>query len=157
MKSSRKNGETEMSEVQRAVAVFKEGYSCSQAILSTYGTQLGLEREFALKIASTFGVGMGRMGKTCGAVTGALMVIGLKHGLVELADQNAKETTYALVREFMKKFTARNGSVECKVLLGCDLSTSEGIRYAKEKNQVSTVCPKLVQQAAEILEDLLFK
>jgi len=146
-----------MSEVQRAVAVFNEGYSCSQAILSTYGTQLGLERELAFKIASAFGGGMGRMGKTCGAVTGALMVIGLKHGLVELEDKKAKETTYALVREFMKKFIARNGSVECKVLLGCDLSTSEGIRYAKDKNLFSIICPKLVQQAAEILDDLIFK
>ena len=146
-----------MSEVQRAVAVFNEGYSCSQAILSTYGTQLGLERELAFKITSAFGGGMGRMGKTCGAVTGALMVIGLKHGLVELEDKKAKETTYALVREFMKKFIARNGSVECKVLLGCDLSTSEGIRYAKDKNLFSIICPKLVQQAAEILDDLIFK
>jgi len=146
-----------MSEVQRAVAVFNEGYSCSQAILSTYGAQLGLERELAFKIASAFGGGMGRMGKTCGAVTGALMVIGLKHGLVELEDKKAKETTYALVREFMRKFIARNGSVECKVLLGCDLSTSEGIRYAKDKNLFSIICPKLVQQAAEILDDLIFK
>ena len=146
-----------MSKVDSAVAVFNRGYSCSQAILSTYGAQLGLERELALKIASAFGGGMGRMGKTCGAVTGALMVIGLKHGLVELPDQKAKETTYALVREFMKRFIARNGSVECKVLLGCDLSTPEGVRYAKDKNLVSTICPKLVQQAAEILEDLVVK
>lgn len=146
-----------MSKVNRAVAVFKEGYSCSQAILSTYGLQLGLEREVALKVACAFGGGMGRMGKTCGAVTGALMVIGLKCGLVEVTDQKAKETTYVLVREFMKRFIARNGSVECKVLLGCDLSTPEGIRYAKDKNVVSTICPKLVQQAAEILEDLVLK
>ena len=146
-----------MSKVNRAVAIFKEGYSCSQAILSTYGPQLGLEREVALKVASAFGGGMGRMGKTCGAVTGALMVIGLKHGLVELTDPKTKETTYALVREFMKRFIARNGSVECKVLLGCDLSTPEGIRTAKDKNLVSTICPKMVQQAAEILEDLILK
>ncbi|MDD1779478.1 MAG: C-GCAxxG-C-C family protein [Candidatus Helarchaeota archaeon] len=146
-----------MSKVNRAVAVFKEGYSCSQAILSTYGVQLGLEREIALKVASAFGGGMGRMGKTCGAVTGALMVLGLKHGVVEITDQKTKETTYALAREFMKKFIARNGSVECKVLLGCDLSTPEGIRAAKDKNVVATICPKLVQQAAEILEDLILK
>ena len=146
-----------MSEVQRAVAVFNEGYGCSQAISSTYGAQLGLKRELALKIASAFGGGMGRIGKTSGAITGALMVIGLKHGLVELTDQKAKETTYALVQEFMKKFIVRNGSVECKVLLGCDLSTSEGIRYAKDNNLVLTICPILVQQAAEILEGLLFK
>jgi len=146
-----------MSKVNRAIAAFNEGYSCSQAILSTYGEQLGLEREVALKVAGAFGGGMGRMGKTCGAVTGALMVIGLKHGLVELRDQKAKETTYALVREFMKRFIAHNGSVECKVLLGCDLSTSEGVRAAKDKNVFTTICPKLVQKAAEILEDLVLK
>lgn len=146
-----------MSKVQHAIAVFKEGYSCSQAILSTYGVQLGLERELALKIASAFGGGMGRMGKTCGAVTGALMVIGLKHGLIEMPDQKAKEATYVKVREFMKRFIARNGSVECKVLLGCDLSTPEGIGYAREKNLFLTICPALVQHAAEILEDLILK
>jgi C_GCAxxG_C_C family probable redox protein len=146
-----------MSDVQRAVAVFKEGYSCSQAILSTYGKRIGLKREVALKIAGGFGGGIGRMGKTCGAVTGAVMVIGLQFGMVDLADKDAKEQTYALVREFMDRFTALHGSTECKELLGCNLNTPEGFLYAKEQNLFVTICQELVQHAAELLEELIFK
>ena len=145
-----------MSDIQRAVSTFNEGYSCSQAILSTYGKRLGLMRELAFKIAGAFGGGMARMGKTCGAVTGALMVIGLKYGMVDLADKDAKEKTYAMVHEFMDRFTAIHGSIECKELLGCDLSTVERRLHAKEQNLVVTICPELVQHAAEILEELLF-
>jgi len=69
-----------MKRVEAAADCFEKGFNCAQAILSTYGTELGIEREHALRVAGPFGVGMGRMGNTCGAVTGAYMVIGLKHG-----------------------------------------------------------------------------
>ncbi|UCD85357.1 MAG: C_GCAxxG_C_C family protein, partial [Deltaproteobacteria bacterium] len=80
-----------MSKVKSAVSCFKEGFSCSQVLLSTYGTDFGLDRETALKVAGAFGGGMGRMGEVCGAVTGAFMVIGLKHGMVKGEDNKAKE------------------------------------------------------------------
>lgn len=144
-----------MSDIEHAVSTFKEGFSCSQAIFSTYGKQFGLKREMALKIAGAFGGGMARMGKTCGAVTGALMVLGLKYGMVDPANQDVKEKTYAVVHEFMDKFTTLHGSIECKELLGCDLSTSEGYSYAIEQNLFRTICPEIVRHAAEIIEELL--
>ena len=67
-----------MKRSKHAVSCFKDGFSCSQALLSTYGDQFGLNHELALKVSGAFGGGMGRMGETCGAVTGAFMVIGLK-------------------------------------------------------------------------------
>jgi len=146
-----------MSDVQRAISLFKEGYSCSQAIFSTYGKRFGLKREMALRIAGAFGGGMGRMGKTCGAVIGALMIIGLQYGLVDLADQNAKEKTYALVHEFIDKFTAHHGSIECRELLGCSLNEDKGRLYAKEQNLFIKICSELVRHAAEILEELILK
>lgn len=69
-----------MNQSERAVACFKEGFSCSQAVFSTFAPQLGLECELALKVAGLFGGGMGRLGEVCGAVTGALMALGLKYG-----------------------------------------------------------------------------
>ena len=144
-----------MNNIDHAVSCFKEGFSCSQAILSTYGKQFGLDRETALKIATGFGGGMARMGKTCGAVTGAFMVIGLKNGKINFDDEIAKETTYSLVREFVSRFTILNGSIECNKLLGFDINTPEGRQLANEKNLFTTLCPKLVQNAAEILEQIL--
>lgn len=144
-----------MHTVENAVSCFKEGFSCSQAVLSAFAQQFGLDRETALKVAGAFGGGMGRMGETCGAVTGAFMVIGLKYGKTRAEDEQTKEKAYSLVKEFVEKFKSRNGSIVCRELLGCDLSTPEGARIAKEKNLTATVCPKFVQDAAEIIEQIL--
>jgi C_GCAxxG_C_C family probable redox protein len=143
-----------MDKVERAVSCFKEGFSCSQALLSTYGAQFGLNREMALKVSGAFGGGMGRMGETCGVVTGAFMVIGLKYGKTRFEDEQTKEKVYSLVKELVDKFKSRNGSIICRELLGCDISTPEGMKLAKEKNLFTTLCPKLVQDAAEIIEQI---
>lgn len=138
-----------------AVACFNNGFSCSQAIFSTYCKELGLEPKTALKIAGAFGAGMGFIGEACGAVTGAFMVIGLKHGKCEADDNAAKEKTYSLVREFARRFVAIHGSVKCKELLEYDISTPEGLRKAREKGIFSTICPLYVKSAAEILEEII--
>ena len=144
-----------MSRVELAVSCFKEGFSCSQALLSTHATQFGLNREIALKVAGAFGGGMGHMGETCGAVTGALMVIGLKYGKTIAEDRQSQEKTDSLVKEFVGRFKSRNGSIVCRELLGCDLSTPEGVSIAKEKKLRDTLCTKYVQDAAGIIEQLL--
>jgi C_GCAxxG_C_C family probable redox protein len=144
-----------MSRVEEAVTYFKEGFVCSQAVLSAYSMQLGLDRDTALKIADGFGGGMARRGETCGAVTGAFMVIGLKHGRAAVEDAQAHETTYGLVNEFVRRFKLRNGSIVCRELLGCDISTPEGLRSARQQNLFTTVCPKYVRDAAEIIEEIL--
>jgi C_GCAxxG_C_C family probable redox protein len=138
-----------------ACSRFKEGFSCSQAVFSAYAEQLGLDRETALKIAGAFGGGMGRMAQTCGAVTGAFMVIGLKYGAIDAEDKETKEKAYALVREFVDRFTSRHGSIACQDLLGCDISKSEGEKVAREQKLFETICPKLVKDAAELLEEML--
>ncbi len=144
-----------MNRVELAVSCFKDGFSCSQAVFSTYATQLGLNRETALKIGGAFGGGMGHMGETCGVVTGAFMAIGLKHSRSIAEDRQSREKTYSLVREFVDKFKARNGSIICRELLGYDLSTPEGINMVREKKLRDTLCTGLVQDAAEIIEQIL--
>ena len=115
--------------IETAVSRFAEGFNCSQAVFSAYAE--GLETETALKIASGFGGGMGRMAETCGAVTGAMMVLGLRFGAAS-PDREAKELIYARIREFADRFKARNGSLDCRDLLGCDISTPEGLRDRQE-------------------------
>jgi C_GCAxxG_C_C family probable redox protein len=138
---------------EQAVSCFKEGYCCSQAVLSVYAEEFGLSRETALKIACGFGGGMGRMAQTCGAVTGAFMVIGLKYGNADALE--SREETYGLVREFARRFEERNGSIICRDLLTCDISKPEGFRAAKENGLFTTVCPKMVQDATEIIEEMM--
>ena len=82
------------------------------------------------------------------------MVIGMKYGKVREDDNAAKEKTYETVREFTQKFIARNKSVNCSELLGCNLGTSEGMKKAKKGGLTTTICPRLVREAAEILSGL---
>jgi C_GCAxxG_C_C family probable redox protein len=124
-------------------------------VLSSFGEELGLDRERALRIAGAFGGGMGRRGETCGAVTGAFMAIGLKYGKARAEDEGARDKTYELVREFVNRFQSSHGSIICRDLLGCDLSNPEGLKTASEKGLFDTLCPQLVQDATEILEEIL--
>ena len=120
-----------------------------------YGGRSGLDRETALKVAGAFGAGMARTGGTCGSVTGALMVIGLKYGKIRKDDDDSRERTYALAREFMDAFRDRNGSLLCRELLGIDVSTPEGIAAVRERDLFRTACPKFVRDAGEILDEIL--
>jgi C_GCAxxG_C_C family probable redox protein len=98
---------------------------------------------------------MARTGETCGAVTGALMVIGLRHAKMRPDDDDSRELAYALAQEFMDAFRARNRSLLCRDLLSVDVSTPEGMREVREKDLFATVCPKFVGDAAEIIEEIL--
>jgi C_GCAxxG_C_C family probable redox protein len=116
---------------------------------------LGLDREQALRVAGAFGGGMARMGETCGVVTGSMMTIGLKHGKTKASDNEAKERTYHLVIEFVDKFKAKYGSIVCRELLECDMSTPEGLQEFNDRNLIETRCVGLVKGAADILEEIL--
>jgi C_GCAxxG_C_C family probable redox protein len=95
------------------------------------------------------------MGEQCGAVTGAFMVIGLKYGMTTAGDEGSRERTYELVREFVTRFESRHGSIRCKELLGYDLSNPQEGETAKQKGLFDTLCPQLVRDATEILEEIL--
>jgi len=144
-----------LSKAEEARKQFQKGFSCAPAVLSTYSEQLGLERALALKIACGFGGGIGRMGRTCGAVTGAVMVIGLRHGQADLADEESRQETHELTKELTDKFTALHGSIECRELIGYDLSDPGELEFARESQVFQNKCPSFVYDAARILEDVL--
>lgn len=144
-----------MSRAEEAKKQFEKGFHCAPAVLSTYSGQFGLEKALALKIACGFGAGIGRTGRTCGAVTGALMVIGLKHGQVNLADEEASQRTYTLVKEFIDRFTTLHGSIECKELIGYDLSDSGELILARQSGVFRNKCPGFVYDSALIVEEVL--
>ncbi len=144
-----------MTHADKALALFIEGFSCSQAVLAAYADDFGLPRETALRIAQPFGGGIARTGDWCGAATGALMVIGLKYGRVRADDAAAKDKTYALAREFVRRFKEKRGAIRCNDLLGCDIGTAEGQKIADERHLHETRCEALIVEAVRILEHIL--
>ncbi len=142
-----------MDKVQEAVSAFQAGFNCSQAIAGTYGPEYGLSPLDSLKVSCGFGGGM-RRGDTCGAVSGALMVIGLRYGPKNVTETSAKNDVYSKVTEFFLRFESRCGYINCRDLLGCDISTDEGMKQARENDLFKTVCPRMIHTAAEILEEM---
>jgi len=144
-----------MSKSDCAVSFFRQGFSCSQAVAAAFAADHGLDKETALKLAQAFGGGIARRADWCGALTGAFLVIGLKHGRTRPEDFAARDKTYALVRELIARFTARHGQVKCRDLLGCDLGTAEGQKKVDELKLHQTKCEDFVRDAAALLEELL--
>lgn len=136
---------------EEAVAFFQSGYNCAQAVFAALAPELGLSREQAFKIANGFGGGMARKGETCGAVVGAMMAISLAHGSSE-PDEEAKQQVYSRIWKFTDEFCSRNGSLLCRDLLGCDLSTEEGRKQAHGSGVTKSRCPDFVADAVEIVE-----
>jgi C_GCAxxG_C_C family probable redox protein len=144
-----------MTESDEAVAGFTSGITCSSAVFSAFSEELGLDDRTAKKIACGFGAGISRTGNICGAVSGAIMVIGLKYGKAEQADDGATEKTRARTRQFIREFTKKNGSVNCTELLGYNLSNRIEYEAAGKEELFRTKCPEYVRDAAAILEKIL--
>jgi C_GCAxxG_C_C family probable redox protein len=142
-----------MNKIADAARRIQDGCACSQAVISVYAESLGLSELTALRIASGFGGGM-RMGETCGAVTGALMVIGLRYASDNCCMPEGRIEVCSRVLEFADRFRGRNRSILCRELLGYDISTPEGAQKAHELNLFKTTCVKLVKDAVTILEDM---
>lgn len=136
--------------IQIAQERFAQGFSCSQAVFSAYASQLELDVETALKLASLFGGGVAHQGNACGAVTGALMALGLAHGN---ATPENKEETYRLAEDFIRRFQERHGTILCRELIGHDISVPAGLQTAREQNVFKTVCPGLVRDAVELVAE----
>lgn len=135
-----------------AIAHFRQNFNCAQSVLVAFAPQLGMDDSQALRLASPFGGGVVRRGQTCGAVTGALMVLGLAQG----ADTpEGKEDTYRLGQEFLQRFESRHATILCRELLDCDISTPEGLQQAREKGAITALCPLFVRDAAEIVQTML--
>lgn len=139
-----------MKKSQLALENFKS-LNCAQSVLLSHAEELNLDRTTALRIALGFGGGM-TMGETCGAVTGAYMVLGMKANFKEKSIAEIKTDTKLEVRRFNELFIAKHGSLQCKKLLGVDLSTPEGSAEANAKGLFDSVCTQLVASASEILE-----
>ncbi len=143
--------------IEKAVSLFKEGYNCSQAVVAAYADLYGFTHEQALKISASFGGGIGRMRKTCGAACGLFILAGLETGCTIGKDREGKEANYKLVQKLADEFTQRNGSITCAELLGLDKSAPTPTTPEARTNEYykKRPCVKMVEEAARIWSEYL--
>jgi C_GCAxxG_C_C family probable redox protein len=144
-----------MTKAEEAVTLFQQGFNCAQAVLSVFAPDFGIDRDIALRISHGFGAGIARTDDTCGALSAAIMAIGLRYGGVRADDIAAKEKTYAVVAEFLNEFKALYGSLACTDLLGYNLSNPQQFAEAKTHKVVMERCPAFVRGAVKLVETLI--
>ncbi len=140
---------------EQAAAVLADGFNCAQAVFTPFCEGYGIPRETALRLAGGLGGGC-RAGEICGAASGCVLVVGLKHGQTAAGDMETKQRCGAKTKEFIARFHAlsKTKALRCRDLLGVDTSTPEGYARAAGQNLLKTVCPALITGAVGILEEL---
>ena len=142
-----------MSKNESAVSFF-EKYNCAQSVLSVYAGDYGLEKDKALQVTVGFGAGMGRHQDVCGAVSGAIMALGLSSGFKEDDGRPKINAVYEKVHRFIDEFSKEKGTIKCRYLLGCDLTTEEGQKFFKEHNLRSN-CQDYIRLCCKLLDKYL--
>jgi len=140
-----------------AIQSFHSGLNCAQSIVKAFSKELKLNEEQALFMASGFGAGMGRLQKTCGAVTGSYMLIGLHNNLSSQIQDNSFNLSAKMIQDFESQFITKHGTTTCGELINCDLNSSEGQRKFKEEKIKQNICEKCVSHAVTLLEEILSK
>lgn len=139
--------------VEKALQLFKSGYNCSQSVVAAFADCYGFTQEQALRMAASFGGGIGRMRETCGAACGMFLIAGLETGSVVAGDRQGKAHNYAVVQELAAEFKKRNGSLICRELLKLDVreELSSIPEERTEEYYRKRPCPKMIEEACNIL------
>lgn len=134
-----------MNKIELARQNHEKGYNCAQAVACAFSQQIGIDETTMFKMTEGMGLGMGCMEGTCGAVNGAIAVLGFHSSTGNLETPNSKSTTYQLSKELVKTFEEKNHSIVCKDLKGI------------ESKKVLRSCPGCIEDATEILQSILDK
>ena len=142
-----------MTRSELATSYFKEGYNCSQAVALAFKDMIGLDEKVILKVASSFGGGMGRLREVCGACTGMFIVVGFVEGYDDPKDREAKTKHYATIQRLAQEFKKYNGSIVCRELLGLGKGPDSPVPDARTSEYYKKrPCAEMVGLAAGILE-----
>ena len=144
-----------MTRAENARQLFEQGYSCAQAVAVAFCDVMGVDADTAAKLASSFGGGMGRLREVCGAVSGAMLVLGAAQGYFRPDDVEGKKAQYARVQQFAADFKARCGSIICRELLGLPGAESPVPDPRTAQYYKKRPCAQLVFDAAQLLEQTL--
>lgn len=138
---------------EMAVELFRQKYNCAQAVLLAFCEDYGMPKEMAMRVACGLGGGF-RTGEICGAVAGAVLVVGLKTGNATNDDNAAKHTCGEETRAFINEFRRRHGAVACRDILKRDPTAEGWMGSSEQKEQRRTTCTDKVASAAGILEEM---
>ena len=130
--------------VEETIGRHDKGYNCAQAVACTYCDLVGVDEETMFKMTEALGLGMGGMEGTCGAITGACVLAGMKNSTGNLEKPNSKGASYKLSRQLVEEFKNQNGATQCRELKGVDTG------------KVLRACPDCIRDAARIAESVLF-
>ncbi len=130
-----------MNKTEKALSLFSNNFNCSQAVFTAFAGDFGIDEKTALMLGTSFGGGA-RNGEICGAVSGALLVLGLKYGHYDAEDNEQKSRAYEIAVDYTKRFKEKNGSIVCRDLLGYDLTVPEDKVFIKEKICLKQFVPK---------------
>jgi len=147
-------GKTSKAEI--ALSKFEEVYNCAQSVAYAFADEVNIDKNILLSMSTGFGAGIGRKQEVCGAVSGAIIILGAKYGRKENEPIGKIETTYNKAQEFIDEFAKEKGTVRCSELLqGCNLLTEEGQKLFKEKKMKREICFKCVELTCNILQKIL--
>jgi len=145
-----------MTRAERAEALHRSGSSCSQAVVSVFARDLGVDEVSVHKLATGLGGGVSRTGMICGAISGGVLALSLMYGNESGADQDSKLKTYEIVAKFIEAMRAKYGSAQCRDLLnGADLWTEAGRNQVKEEGLSDKVCNPIIVDVVDYIEKLL--
>ena len=144
-----------MTHTEKAEQLLHQKYHCSQALFGAFAEELGLDLKTAFKISTCFGGGM-RQGGTCGCITAALLVLGMALGFYDAQDREREVYGNKKTEEFIRLFTERmGGAVNCRDILGKDISKPEEMAVIRSEGLILQKCPKAIHISIEILENML--
>jgi C_GCAxxG_C_C family probable redox protein len=145
-----------MKKEEKAIKYFRDNFNCSQSVLAAFKTESGLSEDDCLKISCAFGGGMARQQFTCGAVTGAMMVLGIKYGRALNDPEEKKGFTYLKTTEFFNEFRKLNGSINCREILnGLDMNNPEDHKKIIDQKLFDIKCEKCITDAVNIVEAII--
>ena len=141
---------------EKAIKAFKEGYNCAQSIMVAYADLMEVDEKTAVRMASSFGGGMGRMREVCGAVSGIFMVAGYLYGYDAPGDYEGKKELYRIIQDLANEFKKESGSIICRELLGLDGNDNSHVPSKRTKEYYDKrPCPEKVGLASRILEEYI--
>jgi C_GCAxxG_C_C family probable redox protein len=143
-----------MSSSDKAVTLMKNGFLCSQSVFAILGEELGIERKLVLKLATGLGAGIACQGDICGAVSGAILAIGLKHGNHEVSDVDSRNKIFFLAQELIQRIKSKHGCYTCKGLTGIDFTRPEETKLAQESGIMEKVCFNVIKDTVLIVEEI---
>ena len=145
-----------MTKADRAKELFLEGYNCAQAVFGAFCEDFGIDFDLGVKLSAGFGGGFSRRREVCGAVSGAVLALSMKHGYTDAKASEEKKNLYENIRKVLADFEGETGSIICRDLLDLDEKVSSPVPSERtEKYYAKRPCPELVYISAKYVEEHL--